>query len=124
MSNRMRGESTLVVSGQTYTLVFNNNAMCALEGLLNESWTDFMERMKDKKVWLRDIRALLWAELRARHGSVTLEQAGDILSEDGDEATTRCMEAFSRAFPTPDAGNVEAAHGTGAQPLSPPPSQG
>jgi len=121
MPNLLRGMCELEVEGRTYALVYDQNAICELEGQLNEPFFNCAERWA-KDAWaFREIRAILWAGLRRHHPKVSLEQCGDMM---GIVSPRPLMEAilpaFVKAFPKPQEmaledseKNVEAGVGNG-----------
>lgn len=99
MSNPHRGEVDLQVGGKTYTIVLDINAICELEQLLGKSVAEIGRDMGR----ILNMRAMLWAGLRARH-QVTLEEVGEILQQAGmQQAVVKIKEAMALAFP-PDNG--------------------
>jgi hypothetical protein len=102
MTNPQRGEVQLNAGKNAYTLVFNTNAICALENALDAGIGEIMPRMGRLSV----MRAMLWAGLLEHHKIATPEEVGAIVDEAGAPAA---IEAINRglmlAFPKPDQGS-------------------
>lgn len=114
--NWHRGEASLTVRGRTYALVFDLNAFAELEGALGEPLERPLHRLLARQVALRDVRALVWAGLRARHPDVSLQEAGDLLAEVGlRPALSGLVPALIAALPKPE-------EATGSSRASPPPA--
>ena len=109
MANRHRGQAALKVGDQTYALVFDINAMCEVEYLLDMPTDAILSRLMANPP-LHVVRALLWGGLRRHHGDIALSAAGDLIEEAGGagaalEAIGAAMQA---SFPSPE---PEAASG-------------
>jgi hypothetical protein len=101
MSNPHRGEVALVAGGATYTLVYNTNAVCALEEQLGQSLAEIVTGMGRLKV----MRAVLWAGLLERHEFGRPEDVGPIMDAAGVPAVVEAVNtAIAAAFPPPEAG--------------------
>lgn len=113
MANFARGEVDFQVERVTYRLVLDMNALCELEELKNEPWGVTFERMGSTQSGLRmtDLRSILWAALRARHPSITVEGAGNILQTAGPESVLEAVtEALRRARPAAEEGGPSAGN--------------
>jgi hypothetical protein len=71
---------------RTYTMRFDLNAMCTLEGLFSTPdrpafLPQLIELMQQGST--THVRAFVWAALRAYHPDVTLEEAGHVVSSSG-----------------------------------------
>lgn len=102
MANTVRGESTVRIDGQDYTFRFSINAICELEELTGLPVTMVIGEVE--RGYIKAMRAIIWAGLRARHSDVTLDQAGDLaealIAERGmDGAGLVVGNALVAAFP-------------------------
>lgn len=84
MANAFRGEVTLTHEGQDYTMVLDFNALCEYEDATDQEWRSFFKKLEDGTVRATELRAMVWAGLRAHHPDITLAQAGDVLSSNSD----------------------------------------
>lgn len=94
MANRFKGE----VAAGAYTLRCDFNAMCNFEDATGESALDVFERFEKGGVTVKHMRAMMWAFMQHHHPDATLQEAGDLLSENSD-ALRAVIQASS---PTPD----------------------
>ena len=98
MANPNRGEVELKAGEETYTLVFDINAVCELEQMLDKGVNEIVVQMGRVSV----LRAMLWAGLRHNH-KVTIEQAGEIMQMAGAAETAAMIQkATELAFPPKD----------------------
>lgn len=102
MSNPLRGEATLAVGAQSYTLVFDINALCAAQDVVKIDLDAMLEELASfRNISL--LRAMLWAALLRNHPSVSLMQVGDIIGEAGmQQSFGAVLKAVAAAFPPPD----------------------
>ena len=64
MANNERGEVRLDAGEQSYVLRFSTNAMCDLEDLFGEPFSQIVERLtKPDEISLSDLRKLLWGAI-------------------------------------------------------------
>lgn len=116
MANKYRGEVPLTVGDKTFTLVYDNNAICALEGVLAMSFAEFAMKTANGTLGVTGTRALLWAGMLAKHESTSLKKCGELMDELGLQATVEtCWAGLKHVFPDQEkaGGNGEAAAGTG-----------
>lgn len=84
----------------TYTLCFNTNAFCCIEGETGKPFNETLARLAPGKFMLSAARMTLWAGLREHHPDVTLKQAGEMLSPDNTAKILLAVsDAISAAFP-------------------------
>lgn len=110
----MRGEAG--IAGTEYRLCYDFNALCAIEEESGRAFTEILAEMPSskeaaqaKQVRFSTIRLLLWGGL-LRHHKLSLEQAGDVLTEHELPAVTAAMlKALASALPS---GEGEAGNGT------------
>lgn len=125
MANPVRGQVEIEVEGETFTLVFDVNALCALEGRLGQTADQIVARfaltVSGSRLDLTLLRALLWASL-IEHHDMSEKDAGRLLSRAGMELVgAKVAEAIERAFPEAEelkarprkAGASKAPAGTG-----------
>ena len=114
MTNPMKGEVTLQDGEVTYKLVYDVNALCAMEDKLDRSVIEVMTNMNGSPR-LGVVRARRWAGLRRHHEDVTLEAAGDMVMSVGMvDVLNVVMVGFKSAFP-------KAAEGDGGDGAARPP---
>lgn len=118
MANRTKGEFTLDVGGERYTLVVDINACCAVESLLGVTYVQ--ASMQIARGSITALRGLLWAALQRHHKGTTLEDAGEILQAIGVDTFTATLETVA-AESTPDAGDLQVI---GIQPKKEPDAAG
>lgn len=125
MANREKGEVSLVIDGQAFTLVLNTNAMAEIEDQLSRlegkdrNWDFFSARLMDpKKAGVRDVRLLMWGMTREHHPQVTLADAGRMVDRAGGMGSLANLLVPSAVeSATPDPADVEAL---GLKPGNPP----
>ncbi len=102
-ANRAKGEAGFDVEGQTYVLVFNVNALCEVEYVLDMA-TDRILKALAVSPPLHVVRALLWGGLRQHHPDIDLIGAGDLIERAGGPgpALDKIGEALVSAFPEAD----------------------
>lgn len=127
MANPHRGETSVEIGGKTYVLCYGMNACAELENHLGRSFPEIVAELQSwkenpERIRVTTVRALLWAGLRRRHSSVTLEQAGDLIDEIGFSNVWQPVnEAFERAWPDPDEAETKGqrpTNGTGTGKVS------
>lgn len=127
MVRKLRGEVSLQVEEQTFQLVYDVNALCAIEDVLDKSVLEVMTTIKGMpKLGL--VRALLWGGLRRYHEDLSLSDAGDLVMAAGmGPALKVVQEGIQAAFPQPtgdakgkgDPQQTPAVDGTGANSSEP-----
>lgn len=101
MANPNRGEVTLTVGDQEYTLSFSINAICELEDVLDAPVAKIADGLNDAStVRMSMVRTVIWAALRDHHEDVSIKEAGLIATAAGIPAVMDAIgKAFSLAFP-------------------------
>lgn len=126
MANKFRGEAAILRSvedGGNLTLVIDANAFCEIEDVTGDGLEAVIQKMATKAgVRLSFVRALLYAGLKRNH-ALTLEQAGDLITDVGLEPIIKAItEAMQAALPkagakgealAPSAPKPKKKHGTG-----------
>ena len=103
MGNPFRGEVTLVIGVTQYRLVCDFNAICEIEAHFDgASIADIMPRFDDGTLGFIGYRAVTAALLRHHWLSVTLRDAGDVLSMDPGQVKKAIDVAFRLAAPDPE----------------------
>lgn len=99
MTNPIKGQVAVVLGGLQLTLEFTIDAICALEGRLDEPATAIMARLTRDNT-MTFLRALLWAALRENHPGYTEKMAGELIRlPGGDQLKTKVVQAFFAAWP-------------------------
>ena len=105
MANSIKGEVAFKADGTDYTLVFDFNAIVAIEEDLDVKMDDLGEVMGAKASAFRKVFQI---GLR-RHHDVSVEEAGDIITAVGaGDAGQLVAKAFKAAFPDTEVGNSTA----------------
>lgn len=82
MANKFRGEVSVPFNGKSLTLVMDYNAMADFEDLTGKNSITTFEKAETGEASISDMRAILFCAMRRHHPESTLEDAGDLLSED------------------------------------------
>jgi hypothetical protein len=121
-NNPHRGELALDVNGRQFTLQYTQNSLVELEGVLGMGIVKIINEMQawakdNERIRLSWVRALLWAGLIRHHPGITLEEAGELMTEAGDLSTVLAItgDAMQRAF-NDDGAPGEAAGTKGPRP--------
>lgn len=122
MANPHKGEARLEVGNVVYTLVFTVNTICTIEEKLGRGFLKIASELQDlENISYTVVRAMLWAALREKHKEISLEAAGYMIIDGGGlgPVLEKVMEAFTAAFPTPEASDARPPmpsqiHGTGS----------
>ena len=113
MGNRFKGEVSITIDGETWTLVCDFNAMAEFEGATGKDAMAAFGQAEEGSVSIADLRHMVHAFLKAHHPGATLQDAGDIMSEDV-EIVARLIAACS---PTEaETGGLGNAQGAVKQP--------
>jgi hypothetical protein len=103
--NPVKGEVQFEADGQTYVLVFDFNAICAVEDVFDLPIAQIGEKMAEG-MRAGDLRKLITAGLQQHHPGITDLQAGHIIGLIGAQvAADKLAEAMVAAFP--DAGGAK-----------------
>lgn len=120
MANKERGEASFEAGGVTYTLRFDQNALCEIEDETSLPHADTLTKLVGKKYWASAARVTLWAGLRKHHPDVSINDAGDILAPENQAAALMAISAaLTSAFAPPEKANgsrpTQREVGTGIQ---------
>jgi hypothetical protein len=113
-----KGEVTVKIDGETFTLVYDFNALCAIEEQLELDVAEMGEAIQSPS----KMRSVFRIGLQAKHGSMTDLEAGNLIYRLGiREAAEAVGQAFQAAFPDPSAdtggnGTTTKKIGTGRKP--------
>lgn len=77
MANPQKGEVSVTLDGQQYTLALTLNAMVEIEDLFGIPFMQVCEKAEEASP--KHIRGLIWATLRKHHKELTVEQVGDLV---------------------------------------------
>ncbi|MFQ5535666.1 MAG: gene transfer agent family protein [Sphingomonadales bacterium] len=93
MANPQRGEETLAVNGQTYTLRLDFEAIAQIEQQMGEGIAAIIQnRISIGKYGITDIAVIFCEMLRSGgHDETTLEDAGNLLLELGPETVGQAI---------------------------------
>lgn len=97
--NAVKGEVPFEAEGQTYTLVFDFNAICTVEEVFDLPISEVGEKMA-KGMRAGDLRKMIAAGLQGRHPGITDLEAGHLIGVIGAQvAADKLAEAMQAAFP-------------------------
>lgn len=82
MANRFLGEIGARVGARDFTLRMDMNAMCEFEDATGQSAIDAFQQAEKGKGGIKMLRHIVFAALKRHHPDASLQDAGDILSED------------------------------------------
>lgn len=82
MANRFKGEASVTIDGKIWTLVCDFNAMAEFEGATGKDAMAAFEKAEEGDVSIADLRHMVHCFLKAHHPDATLQDAGNIMSED------------------------------------------
>jgi len=80
MANQFLGEVTVQGGDKTYTLRCDFNAMAEFETATGKEAMTAFARVETGKVSVLDMRAMMWSFMRRHHPEASIEEAGDLLS--------------------------------------------
>lgn len=111
MANKHRGYVEVELGGEVRRLKYDLNALAELEDALGYPVT----QLRDDRIGVRELRALVWAGLLHEEPKLTLKAAGSMIELDRIEEITKAVtEALERAFGQKgNGGKSVAANGTG-----------
>ena len=110
MVNHFKGEGEVKADGKTWTLRFDMNVLANLERQTGKRAMQFLEDMDNGEAPIDTRRMICHAMLRKHHPEATIDDAGEILSEDMDGF----MAVLQAALPDrrqDQPGNAEAKAG-------------
>lgn len=93
-----KGEVALKIGEQTFTLVYDFNALCAIEEQLQLDVAEMGEAIQSPA----KMRSVFRIGLQANHGSMTDLEAGNLIHRFGIRQSAEAVgQAFQAAFPDP-----------------------
>lgn len=84
MANKFFGEVDIKAADVAYKLRMDFNAMCEFEDVTGKNALDAFADFEAGKISVKNLRAMMYAFLKHHQPEITLEKAGDILSENMD----------------------------------------
>jgi hypothetical protein len=81
MANKFFGEVEIESGGNKYKLRMDFNAMCEFEDVTGVNAMDAFADFEKGKISVKNMRAMMYAFLKRHQPDITLDQAGEILSE-------------------------------------------
>lgn len=115
MTNPIKGELTLVVGEESYTLKLGTNELVMAEGLVGDKCGDFIPRLGDGDLRLE--RTVLWCALRVHHPALEMDDAGEIINELGPiKVADELKRLVSITFPPPPKAKGKGATADAARP--------
>jgi hypothetical protein len=96
LANKLKGEVSFEANDQSYTMRFSTNALCELEDALDMGINAVAEQLsKPDTLRLKTVRAVFWAGLRDHHPGMTVDDAGNLVS---DITMPKALELIGKAF--------------------------
>jgi len=92
--NRFFGEATVEAAGKSYKLRLDINAMCCFEDVTGKEAMAVLEALERGKASTKDLRAMLWCCLQGHHPEATIEDAGEIMSQNLEALTSVLQNAM------------------------------
>lgn len=85
MANKLRGEVTLKLGGNDYTLRPTFNALCEMEDVCKAPILRIMEEMQSGTIRLSVLANIVWAGMRGYDSAeaLTTEEVGEMIVSDG-----------------------------------------
>jgi len=113
MPNPLKGEVSIGLGKETFTLFYDVDTLCVAEDLLNLSTAEILSGVTARKVRMGFMRGLLWAGLRQHHPDLSLVEVGERFLGPGgigvSGAQVKILDALAAAFPVAKDGGGEAA---------------
>lgn len=103
MANLQKGEVSLLVGDEAFTLSYSVNAFCHLEEVLGRSFNDLVQDLSNPaKLSMIHLRHFVHAGLLDHHPELTLKDAGRIITQAGgiDVVMTKVVDGLSASMPT------------------------
>lgn len=97
MANRICGEISATLDGQSYTLRMDFNALCAFEEETGQTAMGALRAFEDGDISFGAMRSLTRVCLTRHHPDTSPDLAGDLLSEDPDLLSRLVAAAFPEA---------------------------
>lgn len=121
-ANAEKGETSVVIGGVTYVLAQHYNGLMALQTLCaregkKPSVTEMLQRLQEED--LEMFRGFFWALLQRHHPHISLEQAGDLITEAGGIGVVDRLIQRAQAASSPDVADVQALGGASGNPRKP-----
>lgn len=105
---KFTGETEITLEdGRVLVAKLSMNSLCLFEDATGKTANDFLASLEGGKNSTKDIRAFVWAILNLNHPEISLEDAGDILSEVGAEGIL--IPVIQAAMPETKPGNAKPA---------------
>ncbi|WIY25118.1 GTA-gp10 family protein [Parasedimentitalea psychrophila] len=107
MGNRFKGEVTITIDGKIWTLVCDFNAMAEFEAATGKDAMDAFEKAEEGGVSIANLRHMVHAFLKQHHPDATLQDAGNVMSEDIAIVANVLAAASPTAAEAGDLGNAQ-----------------
>lgn len=113
--NKLRGEHSFIVDGETFVAKLTINSLCSLEAITGgeeatSTLQSFARAVERGKINFTLLRSILWASIIEKHQGKTLQDVGDmILSMTIPVAVKTVIEIIRAAFPDAEGGEAEGS---------------
>ncbi|NRB17724.1 MAG: hypothetical protein HRU33_09210 [Rhodobacteraceae bacterium] len=107
MANSFKGEASITIGAKTWTLVCDFNAMAEFEEATGKDAMNAFEKAEEGGVSIADLRHMVHAFLKQHHPEATLQDAGNIMSEDVAIVASVLAAASPTAAEAGDLGNAQ-----------------
>ena len=111
----------ITINGKNYKIEYGFNAVCSLEDTVHQPLSDIVQQVSSGSLHsIKLMRAIFWAGLLAHNRGMTLERAGAILDQAGNEFAAVIAEVVGelidsfvmRIVPADKADEAKNAEGT------------
>lgn len=103
------------IGDKKFNVHYGQNALCALEDALNEGIDSIVKRFIDRKIALKDCRAVVWAGLLKEHRNMSLDTLGELcdaadvrFSDLASECLLELISTYERLIPDADNGKEDS----------------
>ena len=103
------------IGDKKFNVHYGQNALCALEDALDEGIDSIVKRFIERKIALKDCRAVVWAGLLKEHRNMTLDTLGELcdaanvrFSDLASECLLELISTYERLIPDADSGKEDS----------------
>ncbi|MFC7443403.1 hypothetical protein [Laceyella putida] len=100
MANKIKGQRSIEINGERYTVHYDFNALAELEEATGKDTSDIMQELakmqEEQRLSITFLRTLAWAGFLRHHG-LTLNEVGELMSQ---SELPQLFSAVGEAFAT------------------------